>query len=172
MWCESFLEMRYALLLEYDEFVKGYATQPEYFDVYGRRYTPDFLVDYKSGYSDYIEVKHTTFMDDEFFRKHELRKEVIYARTKLNLILVSELDIKPTVTANYELLKSFRQLEVDSLIPEIQRLPKTLPFSRLEKFVSKIAGFTRAHAWALVAHQYFHFNVTEPFGTDTKLMRA
>jgi len=172
VWCESFLEQDYALSLEFDEHVKNYATQPEFFSVYGRRYTPDFLVEYTSGYAEYVEVKHTAFMDEEFFNKHDLRKEVIFTFNGLNLMLISELELSPVAVHNYELLASYKQLNVTDLLPMLQNLPKVLTFTRLEKFISKIKGYTRAHAWALVAHEFFHFNLTEPLDSHTKLMRA
>lgn len=172
IWCESFLELYYALMLEFDESVRCYASQPEFFNVYGKRYTPDFLTHYVSGYSQYVEVKHTFFINDDFFGKHELRKEVILSHTKEELIIVSELDIDSVTTENYELLKGFRQVDVSDLLTKIERLPKKVSLARLEKFVSKIVGFTRAHAWALVAHQHFYFDVSKPFGADTMLMRG
>lgn len=172
IWCESFLELYYALMLEFDESVRHYASQPEFFNVYGRRYTPDFLVLYTSGYAEYIEVKHTVFIKDEFLKKHEMRKELINSLTKLKLTLISELDIDAIATENYELLKGFRQLDVSHLLPKIKTLPRKLSLVRLEKFISKIEGSTRAHAWALVAHQHFYFDVSEPFGADTILMRG
>ena len=172
IWCESFLESTYALHLEFDESVACYASQPEFFSVHGRRYTPDFEVLYKSGYSEYVEVKNSLFMDDEFFEIHKLRKRFIYDLTKRELRVVSELDFNDIETENYKILKRYRTVNVSELVPKTHILPKKLPLSKLEKWVEKIDGATKAHAWALVANQYFHFNVFEPLGSESLLMRA
>lgn len=171
MWCESFLEMNYALTLEFDESVKSYCTQPEYFSVYGKRYTPDFLIEYKSGYSDYVEVKHTHFIDDDFFSLHHLRKEVIYQHNRHELMLVSELDLDSKIISNYELLKPYKQIDVEPITPLLVKLPRKLTLKRLEFHISKHSNGTRAHAWALVANQFFDFDARFNLGPDTLLMR-
>lgn len=171
MWCESFLEMNYALTLEFDEAVKSYATQPEYFNVYGKRYTPDFLVEYQSGYSDYVEVKHTSFIDDDFFSRHDLRKEVIYQHNRNELMLVSELDLDSKIISNYELLKPYKQIDIEFIIPLLDSLPKKLTLKKLESHISKHPNSTRAHVWALIAHQFFDFDARFNLGPNTLLMR-
>ena len=171
IWCESFLERNYALMLEFDESVKEYASQPESFNVFGRRYTPDFLVEYKSGYAEYVEIKHTHYMDDEFFERHHLRKKVVHKLTGLELVLMSELDIDSVAVGNYDLLLGYKGLDVNHLVPKIGKLSKKLKLSRLEKLVSNLSGGSRAHAWALVSQQHFYFDTSKPFNTETTLMR-
>ncbi|WP_339351063.1 hypothetical protein [uncultured Alteromonas sp.] len=171
MWCESFLERRFALHCEFDESVECYSTQPEHFSVFGKRYTPDFLVQYKSGLAEYVEVKNSSYMDDDFFLKHKKRKLVIYETTRLDLVLISEEDFNKIESENYELLRQYRDIDTTALIDEINRLPKRLTLSMLEKAMGKISGTTRAHAWALVAKQHYHFDVSKPFSADSMLMR-
>lgn len=172
LWCESFLERKYALHCEFDESVERYCTQPEYFSVYGKRYTPDFLIQYKSGLSEYIEIKHSYYMSEDFFLKHKQRKRIIYETTRLDLILLSEKDFNRIESENYELLRQYRDIDTALLIDEISRLPNRLTLSKLEKAIGKISGTTRAHAWALVAKQHYHFDVTKPLNADSVLMRS
>ncbi|MFY0670159.1 MAG: hypothetical protein JXQ95_19160 [Alteromonas stellipolaris] len=171
MWCESFLERKYALHCEFDESVERYCSQPEYFSVFGQRYTPDFLVQYKSGHAEYVEVKHSSYMDDDFFLKHKKRKISIYEMLQLDLILVSEKDFNAVESENYERLRQYRNIDTTALISEIGHLPKRLTLKKLEKLIEKKSGTTRAHAWALVAKQHYHFDVSQPFSADSILMR-
>lgn len=171
IWCESFLERNYALMLEYDESVRQYASQPESFSVFGRRYSPDFLVEYVSGYAEYVEVKHTRYMDDEFFDRQQLRKQVIHQVTQLELLLVSELDIDPVEIENYDLLMGYKALDVSHILSEITKISKKVKLSRLETLVSSLSGGSQALAWALVSQQYFYFDTSKPFNAETTLMR-
>lgn len=171
IWCESFLERKYGITLEFEESIHQYASQPESFSVYGRRYTPDFLMEYKSGHAEYVEIKHTHYMNDEFFERHFLRKRVIYMLTGLELVLRSELDVDSIEVENYELLMGYKTLDVNHLQPVICNLPKRTKLSRLEKLVSNLPGGSRAHAWSLVAQQHFYFDTSKPFNAETTLMR-
>lgn len=171
IWCESFLERQYALMLEFDVAVHEYASQPESFSVHGRRYTPDFLVEYKSGHAEYVEIKHTYYLNDEFYDRHQLRKQIIHEVTGLELVLLSELDIDNVEVGNYELLMGYKTLNVNHLQPVICNLPRKIKLSRLEKLVSNLPGGSRAHAWSLVAHQHFCFDTSEPFNAETTLMK-
>ncbi len=110
-------------------------------------------------------------MDDDFFLKHKKRKLVIYETTRLDLVLISEEDFNKVESENYELLRQYRDIDTTALIDEINRLPKRLTLSMLEKAMGKISGTTRAHAWALVAKQHYHFDVSKPFSADSMLMR-
>ncbi|BBO28712.1 hypothetical protein AltI4_31000 [Alteromonas sp. I4] len=166
------MERTFALYQEFDEAVDCYASQPEYFNVFGARYTPDFLIHYKSGYAEYAEVKHSSFMRDDFSAKHERRKQVIHAINKHDLQLVSELDFNSVQTANYELLYPYKQLDISTIRSEIDYLPKRIPFAKLECAVKKLVGANSAHAWALVANQFFLFDTSQPLRPETKLMRA
>ncbi|MEP4888686.1 MAG: hypothetical protein ABJV04_01560 [Aliiglaciecola sp.] len=172
VWCESFLERKYALHCEFDESVVCYTTQPEYFSVFGKRYTPDFLVCYQSGHAEYVEVKHTSYMRDDFFQKHKHRKRSIYEMTKLDLILVSEQDFNGVESQNYELLNPYKQIDTTELLTDIKLFPKRLTFSKFEKAIEKLSGATKAHAWALVAKHHYRFDVFRPFDADSMLMRA
>lgn len=171
IWCESFLERNYALILEFDESVQEYASQPESFSVFGRRYTPDFLVEYKSGHSEYVEVKHTQYQDEKFEAEHPQNQQTILQMTQQDLVLISEHDIDPIELENYDLLYGYKAIDINHLLPEICKLPKKLKLSRLEKLVSNLSGGSRAHAWALVSQQHFYFDTSKPFNAETTLMR-
>ena len=170
IWCESVLESNYALSLEFDSSVTSYCSQPEHFDVYGKRYTPDFLVQYKSGLCEYIEVKHTCYMDEFFFRKHTLRQECVYALTKCTLKLISEKDIHVVAVNNLRMLKRYLDISVIHLLEKVGSR-KTITFEHLKNAVKKIHNATPVDAWALVAQQYFLFDITKPLNDDVTLQR-
>lgn len=172
IWCESNLERSYALSLEFDESVLRYASQPESFEVYGRTYTPDFLVEYRSGRAQYTEVKHTHFVNDEFRRLHPLREEVIRQLTGLPLQLVTDADIDKVVKDNQDLLLPFRSTDISALIPLLKDLPQKLSLLKLEAILTMLKGFERSHAWALLAHQYFHFDMRTPLNPYTVLVKV
>ena len=171
IWCESFLERDYALLLEFDESVQSFSSQTEYFNVFGKRYTPDFCVLYASGLTEYVEVKHTTFLDDAFFEAHALRQHSIYQETRSCLKLFSENEICVPSLDNLRLLNRYRQLDVKHILPLLNLKTKKMKFKALENAISRLDGASRAHAWGLVAQHYFVFDNSSPITPDTVIQR-
>ena len=142
-----------------------------YFNVFGKRYTPDFCVLYASGLTEYVEVKHTTFLDDAFFEAHALRQHSIYQETRSCLKLFSENEICVPSLDNLRLLNRYRQLDVKHILPLLNLKTKKMKFKSLENAISRLDGASRAHAWGLVAQHYFVFDNSSPITPDTVIQR-
>lgn len=92
LFCESYFEAECCLFREFDSNVIAYATQPitYSYDYYGksRSYTPDALVQYKDGYSEFEEIKPITeALKQKFIDKFEYLKVVHNEVIKIPLIL-------------------------------------------------------------------------------------
>ena len=91
-------EFDFCFILEYSDEVLSYEAQPKalYYDFSGRRYryTADFLVHYRNGTQQLIEVKpRSSINDPEFREKFDLRK-LAAADAGQELILVTDKQIK------------------------------------------------------------------------------
>ncbi|WP_169303169.1 TnsA endonuclease N-terminal domain-containing protein [Thalassotalea mangrovi] len=92
MWCETYLEEKHALTLEFDNSVRSYTSQPGSLLINGKRYTPDFLVDYHSGKAEWHEVKHSGVIKrtPDFKKTFRLNRIGLLEAFKIKLKLFTE----------------------------------------------------------------------------------
>ncbi|GAD02652.1 hypothetical protein AALB_2732 [Agarivorans albus MKT 106] len=122
-YMESMLESDVCLLLDFDDEVVSYTTQPDSFMNHSkegnwRQYTPDLLIQY-SRHFDHGEVKpEAKTYSDEFQKKHALHESIVKEQTGTELKLFTEPKVHPDRLVQLRQLKAFHRYEA---IPSLNK---------------------------------------------------
>lgn len=94
---ESYLECRFARVLEIDPCVVAFAAQPESLHIKlnnkSLRYTPDFLVRYLDRPAEYIEVHSSDRLTPEFIERVELFSAYVQDQAGCSIVIKTEQDL-------------------------------------------------------------------------------
>lgn len=170
IWCETFLERNYALSLEFDDEVKCYTSQPDSIMVHGRRYTPDFLVVYKSKPAEFVEVKINDIVkrDKNFENTFSLNRTAIMELTRLNLVLKTDVDIRKVNITTLDRLYRFVDVNITNL-KHIGEFPRQTSLADLAEYLDSKSLGGIVDAWALVAQKVYSPDDHSDFGYESML---
>ncbi len=173
LWYESNNERNRLLMLEFDENVISYSTQPEAFDVFGIEYYPDILVHTKRGGDYYEEVKGDFYVEkEEFAERFELQKKCVKALSRLPLILVTESEIQKAPLKTLNRLNKYKRQQVNNDI-DLKELPrKPILFSQLQDIVCSKFNANIGDVWTLLSHSIFTFDLNTELTPETLVWRA
>jgi hypothetical protein len=173
VWYESNNERNRFLMLEFDENVISYSTQPETFDVYGIEYSPDILVHTKRNGDYYEEVKGDYYLKkDDFEERFKLQKKCVKALSRLPLHLVTESEIKKAPLRTLNRLNKYQRQDINKGI-EIKELPtKPILFSQLQDIVCSKFNANIGDVWTLFSHSVFTFDLKNELTPNTLVWRA
>jgi len=168
IWCESILERNYALTLEFDGEVYSYASQPDSFKVFGRRYTPDFIVVPKKGKGYFTEVKHTGIIKrtDDFHKKFSLNRIALLNETKLPLKLMTEKDIPSSHCKALKNLYRFIGIDIKAIVSTLE-LPQFIYFGELCELILDEGPVPIT--WAMIAQGIYSPESYQSITDDTLL---
>ncbi|MGE6448518.1 Tn7 transposase TnsA N-terminal domain-containing protein [Pseudoalteromonas tetraodonis] len=170
---ESFQELKKAYLLECDPNVVMFTCQPEQIavtiDKKTRRYTPDFLVLYRSGFSEYIEIHHASKVDDAYRAKIAFFDKFTRKKAKIGIRLIVVDKLNSIEMANLSLLTQYYAAPTFplSMAPDGQ-----LTFAELIQSLEAIAVCPISEAYGLIAAKVYHLNLSKPLTGTTVLTRA
>ncbi|QYJ99759.1 Tn7 transposase TnsA N-terminal domain-containing protein [Shewanella psychrotolerans] len=175
VFTDSFLEQSYAYLLELSTEVKHYATQPESMKIKvdGRTlsYTPDFLVEDHDGYSYYVEVHHSNFIDQAFLSKMEAVRKFISLNTPSNFIIITEHDLPVEVALNLKLISNDRNAKALPFL-EVNALPVELTFGELYSILTPLSSDPSGAIYELLARKAYLFEASQTLNPNSVLRRA
>ena len=176
-WCESQLERDALLILEFDDEIESYKSQPisiQYKNTLGEtcRYTPDYLFKRKvSGKFIFREVKMFERINDELKEKVVLinRRLTSSYDSKLEIISSNEIRVGSRID-NLDMLYSYRRVQVDPSHANgiINRMPSEFPYAELIDAAKK-AGEKNVIPLCLLAHGYLCFDMTSPLASNTRI---
>ncbi|WP_134051642.1 hypothetical protein [Rheinheimera aquimaris] len=156
---ESLHEVNTCDVLEFNQHIKRYITQPMTFMNYGgepgwRQYTPDLLIEYLDGSLEFGEIKVFSATQKESFKsKFELHKHIVKERTGKNLVLFTDENLSAGLLAQYKQLKPFLAIQ---LAPQVNAQVidlvknKRITLREVEAFVVAL-GLKPQYAMALIA---------------------
>ena len=173
LWYESNNERNRFLMLEFDENVISYSTQPEVFNVFGIEYYPDILVHTKRNGDYYEEVKGDYFLKkDGFKERFKLQQKCVKALSRLPLFLVKESKIQKAPLNTLNRLNKYKRQGINKDI-DLNKLPrKPLLFSQLQDIVCSKFSANIADVWTLFSHCVFTFDLKNELTPDTIVWRA
>jgi hypothetical protein len=166
---ESFLERIYCHSIELLKPVKMYASQPETMRLSTNdSYTPDFLVVYQSGFSEYIEVHHSVFMSEAFEQKVQRFSDYAKRTTGREIRIVTERDI------DLRFAKTFEQVlfQLADKIPEslvLNSLPKRIYFESLVASLATYYDNPVSIAYRLIADGLYEVDFSQLITLNTEL---
>jgi hypothetical protein len=170
---ESFQELKKAYLLECDPDVVAFTSQPEQIKltIEGkvRHYTPDFLVLYRSGFAEYIEVHHESLLDDAYRSKlaHFDKYTRQTAQIGIRLIVVDKINSIEMMNLGL-LTKHYASPQFD-----IAQAPDgELTFGALIDSIRAVAHCPISEAYGLIAANEYRFNRYQPLNSSTILTRV
>lgn len=161
-YMESILEDDICLLLDFDQTVETFVTQPVSFFYkdtrgYWRRYTPDLLIKRNSGVYEFAEIKPKyKALKPEFVIKHEVHKRVIAEQTGKDLLLLTEPELNPKRLVQLDQLAHFhdydRNLEAEDVVIDYLGNRNRAKLSELAK-VSTQFNAPDFYPMVMLAHQ-------------------
>ncbi len=176
-YCESRLETRGLLTLEFDKSVFSYTTQPYtlHYTVNGkkRRYSPDILIRHTDNSFESIEIKPLKKLQSPKNTKKFSILQALYPRImghKLRLLSCADI-YRGAKTNNLQHLYQYRQQPLnDAEINLYSKLPYSLTFGELTTVFND--SHTAFHsAMRLVAHDYFYWDVESSLTNNTLLTK-
>lgn len=178
-WCESMLERDALLVMEFDDDIERYKTQPismQYKNALGKvcRYTPDSLFKRKSsGEFVFREVKMSNRVNEDLKVKIALINRQImrsYA-SRLEIITDGEIRVGKRID-NLKLLYSYRRVDVNQpdAMEVMKALPQELCYGDLIDCAKRL-GARDVTPLALLAHGYLSFDTTSPLVSSTRIIK-
>jgi hypothetical protein len=169
---ESYLEYCHAAILECDPNVKSFASQAEtmnlIIDGEKRSYTPDFMVRYKNGKTEFIEVHPSALIDDPFRQKIRDFSEHSYKSLGAKIRIVTEESLCKLSRVNYKLISEFSAIELTFDI-EQAALPQSTTFGQLIKLLDNFTDSPINEAYRLLAIGHYDFDKKELLQNDTTI---
>lgn len=166
---ESFLESIYCHSLELLKPVKMYASQPETMRLSTHdSYTPDFLVVYNSGFSEYIEVHHSRFMSEAYEQKVQRFSYYAKRTTGREIRIVTERDMDIRFAKTYEQI----HFQIADSLPDDLNLSSMPVYIQFESLIASLATLYDnpvAIAYRLIADGYYEIDFSELVTLDTEL---
>lgn len=173
---DSYLESKYAKILEFSDDVVRYNSQPfttkyKDFDGKTRRYTPDFAVEKSNGDILIVEVKRSKVAAGAKFRfKFGMLKRHINELYGHELILVSEPDIPEKLVNNYEFLYPYRRKNLTNQEASVAKLFSNTEITFLDLKNHIVAeGMNIVSAYKLLAFKRFSFNFMDEINDNLVL---
>ena len=171
---EGFLELWLACKLNNDMSVQCFASQPEEIvleiDGRKRRFTPDFLVNYTDGTSEYIEIHHEQFTDAEYEQKVQEFSRYTRKTNGWAIKLICSGDVNETELVNFQLIADCKSQELSFDISYIT-FPESISFGELIKFIEKLSSDPIPDAYYLLALGVYTFDTNSFLTIDTPLSR-
>lgn len=166
-WCESNLEMDHLLLLEFDQKVLDFRSQPGSAVYYSHgerkfRYTPDVWVRYENSI-EYREVKPRVFANEKFEKKISFLNELFQKKyaCELRTVLDDEIRLGDTIS-NLWRLYPYQRVSLSK--PEIERfrmrLPSQVTLGELRESAAE-SELSPTVPFALLAKRHLVFDVTK-----------
>lgn len=179
VWLDSFLELQYALMMEFSNEVISYCSQPLSFHLSEkRRYTPDFLVEFSNSTGQYVEVHHSRFLDDKFWARFNGAQDILKEHDDpRELVLITDQMINPQVSENLKFLYPY----LGECAPDLSILGiatgEIITLSTLTTHISQIPGYAvaakaRLAALTLIANRQFVIDFKTPLTENSPVMRA
>lgn len=179
VWLDSFLELHYALMMEFSNEVISYCSQPHSFHLGDKkRYTPDFLVNFTNSVGRYIEVHQSSFLNEKFWCRFNNAKAFLHENNDpRELVLVTEKMLNPQAAENFKLLYPYLGECVPDISPLGIEIGEIVTLSTLTKYISQIPGYTvagkaRLAAFILIANRQFGMDFKTPLTDNSPLTRA
>ncbi|MEL0653542.1 TnsA endonuclease N-terminal domain-containing protein [Pseudoalteromonas issachenkonii] len=170
---ESFQELVQAFKLECDPNVEMFATQPEQIEVTidkkVRRYTPDFLVLYRSGFAEYIEIHHESQVDNSYRSKIHLFNEYTRKTAQIGIRLIIVDKLNTIFMANLNLITMYYS---KPSFPLTILSTRELTFGELIESLEGIASCPVSEAYGLIASNVYNFDMQKPLTVSTILTRV
>ena len=179
-WCESMLERDALLVMEFDDDIAAYKTQPisiQYKDLQGniRRYTPDYLFKRKSdGEFGFREVKMAEFVSENLNKKVALINRRLRRDYGSELKIITDREIRVGYTvANLKVLYSYRRICIDPSDTDriLRGLPREFKYGDLISF-AKMLDLKNTMPLALLAHGVLSFDKTSPLLSETRIFKS
>ena len=178
-WCESMLERDALLVMEFDDDIERYKTQPvsiQYKNAFGKvcRYTPDSLFKRKSsGGFVFREIKMSNRVNEELKAKFALINRQIMKSydSRLEIITDSEIRVGNRID-NLKVLYSYRRVDINQsdAIEIMKALPQEHCYSELVDCAKRL-GSPDVTPLALLAHGYLSFDTTSPLVGSTRIIQ-
>ena len=175
MKVESFLEYVWACIFECDPLIIRYACQSEsmhsFYDGAERRYTPDFLVEYADGRSEFVEVHPSSKLTDEYRKRINHFSEYGLKEASLGVRIVTDEGLSTMVRTNYELI-------AHSMVPgsyagsAITSLPQETTFGQLIDIMSDACSTPIESSYTLIGTGFYTFDMEQLLNVNTHLTRA
>jgi hypothetical protein len=174
---ESFLEYCYACIFECDPNIISFASQPETMhsevgdNEKPKGKTPDFLVKYANGSSEYIEVHWSKKVDEEYRDKIEHFSNYSASKGQSKIRIVTELGLTPFIRVNYQLIADCMSQELSFSIEDCE-LPEHITLNEL---IETLSNYTETHieeAYYLIAIGYYEFDMASLLRCDKALKKV
>jgi hypothetical protein len=174
---ESFLEYCYACIFECDPNIIFFASQSETMhseatqDKKFKEKTPDFLVKYANGSSEYIEVHWSEKVDEEYRDKIEHFSNYSASKGQSKIRIVTELGLTPFIRVNYQLIADCMSQKLSFSIEDCE-LPEHITLNEL---IETLSNYTETHieeAYYLIAIGYYEFDMSSLLQCDTALKKV
>ncbi|WNC68024.1 hypothetical protein RI845_16050 [Thalassotalea nanhaiensis] len=172
IWCQSYLEMLFALLLEFDDDVESYASQVESIHSPVGSYTPDFLVKYVDGTSFHFEVHHPALLNDEYQEKFAAYQQYIREHSDEPLTLITDLGVSEQALKTLQNLYYFKnKFELKTILCQLTELPVEISFEQLAQYLGKFHRMYKQLLKAMLAEHWYIFDIDKPLTNDSLLYR-
>lgn len=172
IWCQSFFEMFFALLLEFDDTVISYGSQVESIHSPVGRYTPDFFVQYNDETYIHFEIHHPSFLTFEYLEKFEAYQQYIIDCSNEPLIIVTELGVSEQVIKNLEELYYFKnEYDLDEILQQVDHFPMEVFFCDLMEKLGKFHKKSKQIIKAMLADRLYIFDLDQPLSSNPLLYR-
>ncbi|MDN3653601.1 hypothetical protein QWY77_12685 [Thalassotalea ponticola] len=174
---ESFLEYCYACIFECDPQISSFASQVETMHIENpllekiSAKTPDFLVEYINGSSEYIEVHSSTKVDDKYQATIQKFSDYSQSLGEPEIRIVTEVGLSPIVRVNYQLIASCKSLELSFSIDDCDFAELTT-FNDLIESLSEISNSSVEEAYYLLSSGFYQFDISSLLEGDTLLTRV
>lgn len=172
---ESFIELWLACKLENDPNVLRFASQPESIELEingkRRRLTPDFLVEYSDGFSEYIEIHHERWMTDEFNEKIRAFSKYTKKTTGRPIRLISPSELNELELVNFQLIADSANKALGFDVCDAE-LPELTTFSDLISCLEMYVAEPISEAYTLLSHNLYQFDTNAFLTNNTTLHRS
>jgi hypothetical protein len=174
---ESFLEYCYACIFECDPNIISFASQVETMHSYvaedekTNKKTPDFLVQYVDGSSEYIEVHWSKKVDAEYRGKIEHFSNYSSSQGQSRIRIVTELGLTPLIRVNYQLISDCMAQALSFPIEDCE-LPEHVTLNEVIETLSHHTHTPIEEAYYLIGIGYYEFNMSSLLQCDTALIKV
>lgn len=178
IWLSSNTEREFALLLEFNDDVISYASQPEsIFLDNGSRYTPDFLVVFETQPPVYYEVHMDCLLNDNYLQKIANVQAFLADKNEPTLVLIKQSQIKRPHVINLDCLYSYLKTPIPIDYQCLLDVPDRLTKGELTEHIAlKLNESDRLNphliVLILIANKYFDVDHSEPLSHKSVLVRA
>jgi len=173
VWTQSDHESAYVYMLDNDENVKSFTSQPSVFEFAELSYQPDFLVEMMDGSYEFVEVHPKRFMKKKYIKRLDVFKEYIYRRCGAGFRFIYTENINFQLIRNLRLLRRYKvnKSQLDKMLKVMSELPDNVRFGIAEELLKSKLGMGFS-ARILLFSGHYNFDWETKITSNTLITRS